>query len=133
MYRTRTAVSLIAALIAISLSAAPVLAAGTLDRIRQNGKLLLGYRADAQPFSYRDESGNPVDGAAVKLNDEVVYTNSAGEFFVRVKHPEHYTLTVATEEFLLPGRWEVVSAPGTVVASNEKQISAVEIVLRRAP
>ena len=81
----------------------------------------------------RDESGNPVDGAAVKLNDEVVYTNSAGEFFVRVKHPEHYTLAVATEEFLLPGRWEVVSAPGTVVASNEKQISAVEIVLRRAP
>jgi hypothetical protein len=81
----------------------------------------------------RDESGDPVDGAAVKLNDEVVYTNSAGEFFVRVKHPEHYTLAVATEEFLLPGRWEVVSAPGTVVASNEKQISAVEIVLRRAP
>ncbi|MFL5472087.1 MAG: carboxypeptidase-like regulatory domain-containing protein [Gemmatimonadales bacterium] len=81
----------------------------------------------------RDESGNPVDGAAVKLNDEVVYTNSAGEFFVRVKHPEHYTLAVATEEFLLPGRWEVVSAPSTVVASNEKQVSAVEIVLRRAP
>jgi hypothetical protein len=81
----------------------------------------------------RDESGNPVDGAAVKLNDEVVYTNSAGEFFVRVKHPEHYTLAVATQEFLLPGRWEVVSAPSTVVASNEKQVSAVEIVLRRAP
>ncbi|MFL5513899.1 MAG: carboxypeptidase-like regulatory domain-containing protein, partial [Gemmatimonadales bacterium] len=81
----------------------------------------------------RDESGNPVDGAAVKLNDEVVYTNSVGEFFVRVKHPEHYTLAVATEEFLLPGRWEVVSAPSTVVASNEKQVSAVEIVLRRAP
>ncbi|HKP49881.1 MAG TPA: carboxypeptidase-like regulatory domain-containing protein, partial [Gemmatimonadales bacterium] len=81
----------------------------------------------------RDDSGNPVDGAAVKLNDEVVYTNSAGEFFVRVKHPEHYTLAVATEEFLLPGRWEVVSAPTTVVATNEKQVSAVEIVLRRAP
>jgi hypothetical protein len=27
----------------------------------------------------------------------------------------------------------VVSAPSTVVASNEKQVSAVEIVLRRAP
>ena len=81
----------------------------------------------------RDESGNPVDGAAVKLNDELVYTNSAGEFFVRVKHPERYTLAVATEEFLLPGRWEVVTAPSTVVASNEKQVGAVEIVLRRAP
>ncbi|MFL5449285.1 MAG: carboxypeptidase-like regulatory domain-containing protein [Gemmatimonadales bacterium] len=81
----------------------------------------------------RDDSGNPVEGAAVKLNDEVVYTNSAGEFFVRVKHPEHYTLAVATEEFLLPGRWEVVSAPSTVVANNEKQVTALEIVLRRAP
>ena len=81
----------------------------------------------------RDESGSPVEGAAVKLNDEVVYTNSAGEFFVRVKHPEHYTLAVATEEFLPPGRWEVVSAPTAVLASNEKQVTPVEIVLRRAP
>lgn len=81
----------------------------------------------------RDESGNPVEGAAVKLNDGVVYTNSTGEFFIRVKHPEHYTLAVATEEFLLPGRWEVVSAPTTVVAMNEKQVTAVEIVLRRTP
>ena len=58
MNRTRTAVSLIAAIIAISASAAPALAAGTLDRIRQSGKVMLGYRADAQPFSYRDGSGN---------------------------------------------------------------------------
>ena len=69
----------------------------------------------------------------MKLNDEVVFTNSAGEFFVRVKHPEHYTLAVATEEFLLPGRWEVVSAPTTVVATNEKEVTAIQIVLRRAP
>ena len=58
MYRTRTAVSLIAALIAISAFTGPAMAAGTLDRIRQSGKLMLGYRADAQPFSYRDDSGN---------------------------------------------------------------------------
>ena len=58
MYRTRTAVSLIAALIAISAFAGPVFAAGTLDRIRQSGKVMFGYRADAQPFSYRDGSGN---------------------------------------------------------------------------
>jgi hypothetical protein len=81
----------------------------------------------------QDESGNPVEGAAVKLNDEVVFTNSAGEFFLRVKHPEHYTMAVATDDFLLPGRWEVVRAPTTVVASNEKQNSPVVIVLRRAP
>jgi polar amino acid transport system substrate-binding protein len=66
MYRMRTAVSLIAALIVISASVAPLSAAGTLDRIRQNGKVMLGYRADAQPFSYRDEAGNPA-GYSVAL------------------------------------------------------------------
>ena len=58
MYRTRTAVSLIAALIAISAFIGPALAAGTLDRIRQSGKVMFGYRAEAQPFSYRDDAGN---------------------------------------------------------------------------
>jgi ABC-type amino acid transport substrate-binding protein len=32
--------------------------AGTLEHVRQTSKLTLGYRADVQPFSYRDESGN---------------------------------------------------------------------------
>jgi polar amino acid transport system substrate-binding protein len=58
MYRTRAAVSLIAALIALAAFVSSASSAGTLDRIRQNGKVMLGYRADAQPFSYRDESGN---------------------------------------------------------------------------
>ena len=35
---------------------APTLA-GTLDRVREQGKLTLGYRSDARPFSYEDESG----------------------------------------------------------------------------
>ncbi len=33
--------------------------AGTLARIRQAGKVKFGYRVDAQPFSFKDESGNP--------------------------------------------------------------------------
>jgi ABC-type amino acid transport substrate-binding protein len=66
MYRTRTAVSLIAAFIAISASVGPLSAAGTLDRIRQSGKVMFGYRAEAQPFSYRDDAGNPA-GYSVAL------------------------------------------------------------------
>jgi putrescine:ornithine antiporter len=38
--------------------------AATLDRIQQAGKLTLGYRADARPFSYKDESGNAAGYAA---------------------------------------------------------------------
>jgi polar amino acid transport system substrate-binding protein len=71
MNRTRTAVSLISALIALSAFVGPASSAGTLDRIRQNGKLMLGYRADAQPFSYRDESGNP-SGYSVALCQAIV-------------------------------------------------------------
>jgi hypothetical protein len=82
--------------------------------------------------SVRDETGNPVEGAALKLNDQVVFTNSAGEFFFRARHPEHYAVAILTEEFLLPGRWEVVSAPTGVVASNEKDATGIDVVLRRA-
>jgi ABC-type amino acid transport substrate-binding protein len=38
------------------IDAAPASAA-TLDRIKETGKITLGYRTDAQPFSYRDPSG----------------------------------------------------------------------------
>ena len=55
---TRNAISLISALVALSVFAGDASAAGTLDRIRKNGKLVLGYQADAKPFSYRDETGN---------------------------------------------------------------------------
>jgi ABC-type amino acid transport substrate-binding protein len=36
-------------------SPAPV---GTLDRIRDSGRIRLGYRTDARPFSYLDDAGN---------------------------------------------------------------------------
>jgi hypothetical protein len=78
----------------------------------------------------RDEAGNPVEGAAIDLDGEVVYTNSGGEFFLRAKHPQLYRITVLSGEFLLPGRWEVVSAPAQVNASEEDKASAVRIVLR---
>ena len=66
MNRKRIAVTWIAALVALTAMADTASAAGTLDRIRQNGKVMLGYRSDAKPFSYRDESGNPA-GYSVAL------------------------------------------------------------------
>src|SRR4249919_1152905 len=58
------------AILAIALFGAalvpPAQAAGALARARQEGKLVLGYRTDAQPFSYRDESGNAA-GYSVEL------------------------------------------------------------------
>jgi polar amino acid transport system substrate-binding protein len=48
----------------------PAWAAGTLDKVRDSGKLSLGYRADTRPFAYTDESGKPA-GFSVALCQKV--------------------------------------------------------------
>lgn len=80
----------------------------------------------------RDDEGNPIEGAALDLGGEVVFTNSSGEFFLRAKYPRRYSVTVLTEEFLLPGRWEVVSAPSDVTAADEIRAGRIEIILHQA-
>jgi putrescine:ornithine antiporter len=50
---------------------APAAPATTLERIKAAGQVRLGYRTDARPFSYRDESGNAA-GYSVTLCLEVV-------------------------------------------------------------
>jgi hypothetical protein len=80
----------------------------------------------------QDELGRPVEGAAVSLDEEVVYTNSLGEFFLRAKHPRRHVVKVLTAEFLLPGQWEVVSAPEVVVAEEERKATAIKITLRQS-
>jgi putrescine:ornithine antiporter len=44
--------------LALAAAAPPKPAAMTLDRIRAAGKIKIGYRTDARPFSFKDESGN---------------------------------------------------------------------------
>ena len=44
---------------------------GTLERVRQTGKLTLGYRADAGPFSYKDDSGKAA-GYSIALCEKIV-------------------------------------------------------------
>jgi ABC-type amino acid transport substrate-binding protein len=44
--------------------------AATLDRIREAGAIKLGYRTDARPYSFRNESGQPA-GYIVELCREV--------------------------------------------------------------
>jgi hypothetical protein len=65
------------------------------------------------------------------LSGEVAFTNSRGEFFVRVRRPQRYALTIPLDDFLLPGRWEIVTAPSDAIAESEDRAQAVEIILRR--
>jgi hypothetical protein len=79
----------------------------------------------------RDDQGNPIEGAAVELGGEMVFTNSSGEFLLRTKSPRRWSLSVRTGDFLLPGLWEVSAAPAEVTSWEENRPGQVEIILRQ--
>jgi polar amino acid transport system substrate-binding protein len=58
------------AAVLISLAVGSPASAATLERVKQAGKIILGYRADARPFAFRDESGNAA-GYAVALCQKI--------------------------------------------------------------
>src|SRR5678816_3590339 len=67
----------------------------------------------------QDLTGGPVPGAALRIDKETVFTDSHGEFFLRVKKRREYPFQVASAEFLVPGRYDVVYAPSIVEAQPE--------------
>jgi len=67
LHRTRSA--LVASLLWLA-AAMPALAAGTLDKVRDSGKLTFGYRADTRPFAFTDEAGKAA-GFSVALCQKV--------------------------------------------------------------
>jgi hypothetical protein len=74
-----------------------------------------------------DEYGQPVEGAAIQLKGgAVVYSDSQGKFFARVKHDKPSTFVVLVDEFAVPGRWAVTTSP-----ANAMPGIAVLIKLRR--
>jgi hypothetical protein len=77
----------------------------------------------------RSERGSPVEGAAILLGDQTVFSNAAGEFLLRLNKPQQVALTVLPEEFLTPLHFTVVSAPSTVTAASEESATDVLIVL----
>lgn len=106
--------------------------------------LYMGSSTGAQPIqtrtgigryvvrgTVRDETGAPVEGAALDLGGQVVFTNSAGVFFLRDGRPRRLPVAVLLGEFLLAGRWELVSAPESAEARPEGKEQPVEVVLRR--
>jgi len=80
-----------------------------------------------------DDQGMPVEGAALRIGKEVAYTDSSGRFMVRFSKHGPFPLSLAPEEFITNGVYEVVSAPSQVSAESEDQVRDVEIVVRRVP
>jgi hypothetical protein len=79
----------------------------------------------------QDLTGGPVAGAALHIDKETVFTDSRGEFFLRVKKRREYSLQVAADEFLVPGRYDVIFAPSVVEAQPEERAGEVLVVVER--
>lgn len=80
----------------------------------------------------RDQAGKPVDGAALDVGGERVYSNGVGEFMIRTTRMGPHTLRLMPAEFLAPGTFTVVSAPATVTAMPDGVAQHLAIVLQRA-
>jgi hypothetical protein len=81
----------------------------------------------------KDDHGIPVEGAALRVGKEVVFTDSSGRFLVRFSKRGPFSLSVAPEEFITNGVYEAVSAPTEVKAEAEDGATDVEVVVRRVP
>src|SRR4029077_16861695 len=71
----------------------------------------------------RDEKDEPVWGIPIQVDEQVIYSNEQGQFFVHLKKRGEYHISVAVRQALNPGSWEVVSAPASVLANSEEAIS----------
>jgi hypothetical protein len=81
----------------------------------------------------KDDQGNPVEGAALHIGKEVVYSDSTGTFLARMGKHGPFPLSVVPEEFITNGAYETVSAPSSVRAEADEAAVNVEIVIRRIP
>ena len=78
-----------------------------------------------------DQDGQPVAGAAVRIDDDVLFSNSAGVFSLRKKKTRPCRVEVLLDQFLGPGAFEVVSFPATVIPSAEESETPILIIVRR--
>jgi hypothetical protein len=79
----------------------------------------------------RDEQGQPLSGAAIRIDKDVVYSDSDGRFLYRVRKDRPAALQVVPDQFLLSGIYEVLKAPQMVTPEKEDQARDVEITVRR--
>lgn len=78
-----------------------------------------------------DQSGAPVEGAALKIGSNEIYTDSRGFFFFREKTSQAHSLTVVLDDFMQIGSFIVVSAPQAVHSVPEQSAQPLTIIVKR--
>jgi hypothetical protein len=80
-----------------------------------------------------DTKGNPVAGAALMIDNLLVYTDDDGFYYVRERKPHTHQLKVMVSQFLNGGVYRVVSAPATIHGTYDKNEPDTVIVVERVP
>jgi len=81
----------------------------------------------------KDDQGMPVEGAALRIGKQVVFTDSSGRFMARFSKRGLFPLEVALEEFIANGVYEVVSAPTQTRPATEDSATDLQVTVRRVP
>jgi ABC-type amino acid transport substrate-binding protein len=115
-------VAAITVALALLLGAHTPAQAAALDQARTTGKLRLGYRADARPFSYKDESGQAA-GYSVALCQRIVDAAKA-ELGLPDVQVEYVEIGI-TDRFdaLQQGRIDLLCGAATATLERRRQVS----------
>ncbi len=122
MLRRRSLLLVNAAILvwAAVLPAAPAAMAGTLDRVKETGVFRIGYRADARPYSYRNERGQPA-GYIVDLCVEVA---AAVRDATGGQTRNQYIVVPADRRFesVRDGKVDILCDPSTITLSRREMV-----------
>jgi hypothetical protein len=78
-----------------------------------------------------DTEGRPIAGAALMIDNLLVYTDDEGLYYVRERKPHDHQLKVLVGQFLNGGTYRVVSAPATIKGTYDKDQPDTVIVLEK--
>ena len=80
-----------------------------------------------------DDQAAPVEGVALHIGRQLAYTDSSGHFTVRLSKRASFPFSIAPEEFITKGVYQVVSAPAEVHSESEEGATEVQVIVRRMP
>lgn len=96
--------------------------ASTLDRVRASARIRLGYRVDARPFSYKDESGQAA-GYAVALCQKIADAAKA-DLGLGTLAVEWVPVTVATRFTAVQrGEIDVLCGPDAITLAARRDVA----------
>jgi hypothetical protein len=77
----------------------------------------------------QDSDGQPVEGAAVLIDERPLYTDSKGCFYLRESKARTHQMRVVIGDFLVAGNWQVIMSPTTVTSTTEDLSNEMKIVV----